>query len=146
MREGLGNTANSATFDFTMYAKDSFFTLSLWGQIGLTALSLILFCVTVAAVYKLTRITPIVLALPIAVATFFIFVCVSPQIYYFYYMALFEHLPLQNVVQAFPSPAQIFNLMIFRSDVTSSAHSLGVLAWALVLAAVWPGRPMSSSA
>lgn len=123
-----------------MYAEDSFYTLSRLGQIGLAVLSLILFVAIVIIVYRLTRNMPFFVRPLIALAAFWAFVWLSPQIYYLYYLTLFDGLPLQNVIQPPPSLMKILKLVIFQNDATLSAHSQGGLAWALVATALWPSR------
>ncbi len=123
-----------------MYAEDSFYTLSTTGQAGLVALSLLLFAAIVFATHRLTRRRPAVLRIAAAIAAFWAFVWLSPQIYYLYYLAIFDGLPLQSVIHRPPSPLMIVRLIAFLGDATLSAHTQGALAWALVISALWPRK------
>jgi hypothetical protein len=116
-----------------MYDGDSFFTLSLFGQIGLAVLSLCLSGGTVWAMFYLKA--HWALRVLIALGGFWLFVWLSPQIYYLYYIAIIDGLPLQWVVRSAPSPSNILQFLTFRSDGTLSAHSQGLLGWAMIAAA-----------
>ena len=123
-----------------MYAEDSFFTLTQTGQIGLLTLSLVLSGALVAVVYWITGTLPRLAGLPLAIVGFWAFDWLSPQIYYFYYITQFDGLPLQNVVRYPPSPQKILQIMTFQDEPTLSAHGRGLLAWALIVTAIWRGR------
>lgn len=123
-----------------MYEGDSFYTLTMWGQIGLLAVSL-LFAV---AALGLTRIMvmyrPLVIRVPIWAFLFILFVWASPQGYYTYYRMIFDGLPAQSVLGALPPPDQIIALLTFRAAPTLSAHSVGILGWLMLVVALWPQR------
>lgn len=115
-----------------MYAEDSFHTLSVSGQIGLIVLSLALFRITISINRRVTRRVPIPAQIISAVAALWLFVWLSPQIYYLYYLTIFEGLPFQNVIRQPPSPMVILRLITFLGDATLSAQAQGALFWALV--------------
>ena len=127
-----------------MYSDDSFFTLSGPGQIGLVLLSLVLFVVVVCAMVRVGRVVPRTVALLLAIAGFWAFEWLSPQIYYSYYMTQFDGLPVQNVIQSPPSPAKLFNILTFQDEFTLSAHGRAVLGWALIIAALLSGKSRRS--
>jgi len=116
-----------------LYESDSFFTLSLGGQIGLAVLSALLFALMMYVARRWTKGRHIGFRIGIALALFWAFVWLSPQIYYTYYLVIFDGLPLQVVVQRPPSAAKIFGLMCFAEESNLSAHSQGVLCWGMVL-------------
>ena len=123
-----------------MYAEDSFHTLSLAGRIGLAVLSLALAGVLNLASWRIAlRLGPAA-GVAFAFLLFFLFVWLSPQAYYFYYMTLFEGLPWQTVIKAPPSPLKLLKLLAFQGEATLSAHGKGLLAWCLVLAAAFGER------
>jgi hypothetical protein len=116
-----------------MYDGDSFFTLSAIGQIGLAILSLSL---CGGAVWGMTRLRMHwALRVLAAVLSFWAFVWLAPQIYYLYYLTIIDGLPLQWVIQHIPSPHHLLNLLIFHANDTLSAHSQGLLGWAMIAAA-----------
>ncbi|WP_299723093.1 hypothetical protein [uncultured Tateyamaria sp.] len=124
-----------------MYSQDSFFDLSAIGQVGLAALSLTLFVLTVTLAHLLLRRRPVWLRLLGAAAIFWAFVWLSPQIYYMYYRVLIPDLPLQWVIKVPPVGAQrLFELLTFQWRANLSAHSQGVLGWCVLLAPFlrWP--------
>ena len=123
-----------------MYAEDSFFTLTQSGQIGLLVLSVALSVAMIGAIYFLTRKLPLLAALGMAILGFWAFDWVSPQIYYFYYLTQFDGLPVQNVVRSPTSPQKLLRLIVFQDEPTLSAHGRGILAWTLIVVAIWRSR------
>lgn len=129
-----------------MYNGDSFYTLTDNGQIGLALLSLFLSAATVFAAGHLFRLVPdkglpTQLAARIGVAVFimWIFVWLSPQVYYLYYQTIFDGLPWQIVIRNPPEFHAIVEHVTFSGPETLSAHAKGALAWLLLLyAASWP--------
>ena len=117
-----------------MYAQDSFFTLSVLGQIGLAVLSL---CLAVGVLWA-------VVAFPggrarravFAAILFWLFVWLSPQIFYSYYRMIIPGLPVQSVIQYPPTPSHTLRLISFGGDTSLSAHSQGLLFWFAVFAAL----------
>lgn len=123
-----------------MYAEDSFHTLNLAGRIGLVALSLGLAGLLVFASWRTAQRLGPAVGVAFACLLFFLFVWLSPQVYYFYYMTLFESLPWQTVIKLPPSPLKLLKLFAFQDEATLSAHGKGLLAWCLVLAAAFGER------
>lgn len=112
-----------------MYAGDSFFILSGLGQAGLAALSALLAvavgaCVLVFKSFGL-RITA-------ALTAFWVFLWLSPQIYYLYYQIILDDLPWQIILGLPPSPDAVLDRFLFRGPATLSNHAKGVLAWGLL--------------
>lgn len=124
-----------------LYAEDSFFTLGLGGRIGLVFVSALLAagCVwfVIWFVHGLGRPVRCLIAL----AVFYLFVWLSPQFYYMYYLLIFDGLPLQWVIQSPPSWRKIIGLVSFTDRSTLTAHGQGVLWWVLVLVALLRRRP-----
>ena len=121
-----------------MYAEDSFFTLTMAGRIGLMFLSTAL----TAAVFLVARVTlrrarglpaikRLLAGFGIATGLFWVFVWLSPQIYYLYYQMIFDGLPWQIVVGPPPGLGHLVGLLAFAETDTLSDHSKGVLGWAL---------------
>ena len=127
-----------------MYTEDSFFSLTQLGQLGLAALSLVLFVLTVMAMWRLARRVSVFVAIPVALVLFWAFSWLSPQIYYFYYMTQFEGLPWQSVIHPPVGPVEIAKLLFFQGEARLSEHSRGVLGWALIASAIWPRRDVGA--
>jgi len=126
-----------------MYDRDTFFNLSIPGQIGLAALSLILVFLMIWLIFTALKKTPrfnlpldVLIRLGLAVSLFWLFVWLSPQIYYTYYHLLFDDLPRQIVVKTPPTPQDLANLLFFQNRVALSHHSTGILGWSLILIAL----------
>ena len=94
--------------------------------------SLVLTLLTLGLVWRLMRGQPWFVRFAIAVALFIAFVWLSPQVYYTYYLMLFEGLPWQVVVKSLPDPLRLLKLITFSGPASLSAHSQGVLGWALL--------------
>lgn len=123
-----------------MYEDDSFYTLSVWGQIGLVCVSLVFAALALGMTRLMTWGKPIYLRIPIWVVVFITFVWASPQGYYTYYRLIIDGLPAQSVIAQPPPPQEIIALLTFRAQASLSAHSVGVLGWLMLGAALWPRR------
>lgn len=123
-----------------MYEGDSFYTLTVWGQIGLASVSVLFACVALGMTRVMTWAKPIYLKVPIWIVLFITFVWASPQGYYTYYRMIFDGLPAQSVLGPLPPPQELLGLLTFTGKATLSAHSVGVLGWAMLAVALWPQR------
>ncbi|MEL6750836.1 MAG: hypothetical protein AAFO70_02000 [Pseudomonadota bacterium] len=121
------------------YEGDSFFTLTLPGQVGLAFLSLCLAAGWLWATWRLTRGHYAWVRLGIAAVAFALFDWLSPQIYYTYYMALLG-VPAQIIIGPPPLPDELGRLLTFSVRANLSFHSRGFLGWALLLMAAYPSR------
>ncbi len=120
-----------------MYADDSFFTLSVPGQIGLVLLSALLTSAFVFGFWTLTRRRNVLFRLAAAVMTLWLFVWLSPQVYYTYYLVLFDSLEFKNVIKSPPTASDMISLMTFSDRANFSNHGKGILGWGLVIASVF---------
>lgn len=117
-----------------MYQQDSFFDLSAWGQFGLVVISTLLFAITLAVAWHgLHRLGPILRIIG-AFALLWLFVWVSPQVYYMYYYMIFPDLPLQWVIWPPSGPTKPLQMLFFQYRANLSAHSQGLLGWCLIAA------------
>ena len=89
-----------------MYNQDSFFTLTTLSQIGLLSLSVLMFVLLIGSMARFYADWWVKLV--VALSGFFLFVWLSPQIYYTYYLFIFEGLPIQSVVGKPPTTFTIF--------------------------------------
>ena len=119
-----------------MYNQDSFFDLTPWGQAGLATISLVLFAAMMAVTWSVVRGRPVGVRLAGALVAFWLFVWVSPQVYYTYYRMIIPDLPLQWVIWPPAAPQDAAALMTFQGPHSLSAHSQGLLGWALVVLAL----------
>jgi hypothetical protein len=120
-----------------MYRSDSFFSLSPLGSIGLAALSAVLALGLLAGLWRAARGRGMILRLGLVGVMFVSFVWLSPQIYYAYYMVIFDDLPVQWVGR-FPDVQTLWQTVSFTGRATLSAHSQGVLFWLMVILASVP--------
>lgn len=128
-----------------MYDGDSFFSLTMAARFGLVLLSMALAALTAVAFIKITCRLAWPVRLLLAPVFLGVFVWLSPQVFYLYYMALFDHLPLHNVVQSPPWPSQIMRLLSFTGKAALSQHATGLLGWGLVVLAVLGERAVLST-
>lgn len=122
----------------TPFSEDSFFTLSLIERVGLLGVSLLLSALCILAVRKVSSIRKVKFV--IALAVFFLFVWLSPQIYYLYYIAIFGGLPWQIVIRSIPTIPTLSSLIFFVSADSLAKLSQGVLFWLLMVAVFAPNR------
>lgn len=115
-----------------IYDGDSFHTLSLAGRAGLLLLSLTLTMITALAARRIMRGRRLPLRMLIAFAVLTAFIWLSPQVYYAYYLTLFDGLPLQSVISSPPSPIEIAKILTFQDRPTLSAHGIALLGWLLI--------------
>ena len=124
-----------------MYDGDSFFTLSIAGQIGLVVLTIILSILMIMLTHRVAlMIRWKVWAVVSALTLFWLFVWLSPQVYYLYYQMIFTGLPWQAVV-SWPPPAgeSLVDLILFRGEGTLSNHGKGALFWIMAATAFMAG-------
>jgi len=107
-----------------MYEGDSFFTLSPMGRAGLVLLSILLSGALIWMTAGLARAKPLPVRLAIAALAFYGFVWLSPQIYYVYYIMIFDTLPWQTVIKAPPGGGDLVKIMLFQGGATLSAHGI----------------------
>ena len=121
-----------------MYDGDSFFTLSPWGQVGLAILSGVLAVAMVWLTWRVARGRRLVWRLCVWGIGFVGFIWLSPQIYYLYYWALIDGLPMQVVVAALPEVERVLDVVLLRKH-TLSIHGQAVLCLVMLLAALAGG-------
>ena len=118
-----------------MYGDDSFFTLGLVEGAGLIAVTVVLVWATFALARRIFR-SVLWRRLLAAVALFWAFIWLSPQVYYVYYQLVFDGLPVQIVIGWPPGAETLIRRLTFTGPATLAAHGQGVLGWALVVLAV----------
>lgn len=116
-----------------MYEGDTFFNLTILGRIGLAALSITLFVVCIAAFYWVAKRMSLVPRIVTALVFLWLFIWLSPQIYYLYYLLLFDGLPLQNVIRKPPDAQEIVGIMTFSDRAWLSSHAKALLGWTMIL-------------
>ena len=127
-----------------MYANDTFFNLTMAGRAGLVVLSLALLALMIWLAAQIlrkidlgNRIATLPARLAVALALFWLFEWLSPQIYYQYYRLIFDGLPQQVVVKLPPpSPDALVELLTFSGKASLSHHMRGLLGWVLLVMAL----------
>ncbi|MEO0862868.1 MAG: hypothetical protein AAFY65_19920 [Pseudomonadota bacterium] len=116
-----------------MYQEDSFFTLTAAQGAGLLALSFALWALAVWGIWRLQA--PRLVRSLAALALFWLFVWLSPQVYYAYYQLIFD-VPAQWVIGRPPGPGALLRLLTFTQEASLSRHGQGLLGWSLIAMAV----------
>ncbi len=96
--------------------------------------------VLVALNWRIGRQRAVIWRCLMALVLFWLFVWLSPQIYYWYYRLIFDGLPVQSVIGTPPTPFDLIRLIGFSDRHDLSHHGQGVLGWAMALTALWPQR------
>ena len=118
-----------------MYRDDSFFTLGLLEAAGLVVVTALLVLGVLALARRLCRGGPW-RRLVWAAGLFWVFLWLSPQVYYAYYQIIFHGLPVQIVIGWPPGAEAVLRRLVFAGPATLAAHGQGVLGWVLVVGAV----------
>ncbi|MBO6815404.1 MAG: hypothetical protein JJ891_11120 [Rhizobiaceae bacterium] len=117
-----------------MYAEDSFFHLSVAGRAGLALLSAGLATVTVILFLKVSNRFGLAVKVFTALVFTWLFMWLSPQVYYLYYRILFSDLPLQTVIGQPPDIESLLRMVSFTANQNLSDHSKGLLFWLMTAA------------
>ncbi len=124
-----------------MYADDTFYTLAYPEQLGLALLSTGLAGGVLLVAWQLMVPHGRLIRMAIAVSLFYLFVWLSPQAYYTYYLMVLDGLAWQIVVKPARSPQAVVEIVTFQGPSTLAAPSKGLLALTLMLIAL--GAPRS---
>lgn len=122
-----------------MYQNDSFFTLNTGGQIGLAVLSAVLALGMLLLTRRLAITRTPARRVAVWALLYFLFVWLSPQLYYTYYRAIIPGLPSQWVIP-WPDVLEPLALLTFTAGDSLSAHGRGILGWAMLVMALWRVR------
>ena len=122
-----------------MYRDDSFFTLGIAEAAGLLALTAVMALCLLKLARRAYRRGDIWRRLLWAVGLFWVFLWLSPQVYYLFYQLIFWGLPVQIVIGWPPGAETVLRRLTFTGPATLAAHGQGVLGWALAVMAVRPG-------
>ena len=121
-----------------MYRQDSFFDLSPWGQFGLICISTALFLAMLLICRALLSNHHALFRVGGALLLFWLFVWISPQVYYEYYRQLIPSLPRQWVIWPPEHPQTALSYLFFQGPQNLSAHSQGLLGWSMIAAPFLP--------
>ncbi len=119
--------------------------LTPWARVGLVCLSAVFALVMFGIGHllqsgisrKLARAIAWLAHAAAAITLFWLFLWLSPQVYYLFYWAIFDDLPWQTVIAAPPSPGAL--LRLFAIDFTADLPPIaqGLLGWGLLVQALW---------
>ena len=73
--------------------------------------------------------------IPVVAVTYWVLISVAPQIYYLYYIAIFDGLPWQWVVQAVPL-RRLVDLALFQTRANLSELCQGLGFWVLLVSGI----------
>jgi len=126
-----------------IYERDTFFELTLPGRAGLIMLSILLAFIVIYIAFILYKHRPrqspgidLGLRLLTAAILLWLFLWLSPQIYYLYYQAIFDGLPWQIVITTPPSIRDLGDILLFQNKNSLAEHSKAILGWILILGAL----------
>tara|TARA_R110002126_G_scaffold126726_1_gene268915 strand:+ start:281 stop:685 length:405 start_codon:yes stop_codon:yes gene_type:complete len=123
-----------------MYENDSFLTLSMSERIGLVCVTLALSLFVIYAYRALSFKRSFGIRIGLAFVCLYLFVWLSPQAYYQYYLQIFDFLEFKNVIHSPPNPIVLLKLLTFTESDRLSHHGQGILGWILINMSFWPGR------
>ena len=109
-----------------MYQDDSFFTLGLLEAAGVLVVSALLALGLLVVARRLYRGGRPGRRLLWAAALFWVFLWLSPQVYYIYYQLIFHGLPVQIVIGWPPGAETVLRRLVFVGPATLAAHGQGV--------------------
>lgn len=115
-----------------MYENDSFLTLSIIERIGLLGVTLVLSIALIWLFWKTIYWVNVWLRPFLALVFLYVFIWLSPQIYYLYYLVIFDFLDLKNVIHPPFNPLILANLLTFTESGKLADHGKGVLGWILI--------------
>lgn len=140
MRAVLGAPGRGVPVELALpfYTQDSFFTLSLAGRAGLLVLTGLLALAMILLVWRMRSYLPAFARPLMAIGLFWLFLWLSPQIYYTYYQMIIPGLPVQSVIKMPPSPAEMIQLMTFQGRATLAQHGQGLMAIQMIITSLWP--------
>lgn len=116
-----------------MYENDSFLTLSVAERIGLVCVTLLLSAALIWLFWVAIKRVNIWIRPLLALVFLYVFIWLSPQIYYLYYLVIFDFLDLKNVIHPPFNPLTLFNLLTFTESGKLADHGKGVLGWILIV-------------
>lgn len=120
-----------------MYQGDGFFTLGFGAQAGLVVIALALGVLMIVATHQAARAIRLrVWAVVSALALFWGFVWLSPQVFYAYFLLVIDDLPAQWVV-GWPPPSgpALTDLILFSGPAMIGDHARGLLFWLMAATA-----------
>lgn len=116
-----------------MYENDSFLTLSVAERIGLVCVTLLLSAALIWLFWVAIKRVNIWIRPLLGLVFLYLFIWLSPQIYYLYYLVIFDFLDLKNVIHPPFNPLTLFNLLTFTESGKLADHGKGVLGWILIV-------------
>ena len=123
-----------------MYEGDTFFHLAPLARAGLVLLSAALAALTLGGTWLLVRRAHWPTRLLAALGAFVAFEWLSTQVYYLYYLLVFEGLPPQWVITWYPNPVAAAETLLFLGKATLSDHGRALLGWILIAVMLGFGR------
>ncbi|MEP2979181.1 MAG: hypothetical protein ABJO86_06835 [Lentilitoribacter sp.] len=115
-----------------MYENDSFLTLTVAERIGLVCVTLLLSAALIWLFWVAIKRVNIWVRPLLALVFLYVFIWLSPQIYYLYYLVIFDFLDFKNVIHPPFNPLTLFNLLTFTESGKLADHGKGVLGWILI--------------
>lgn len=125
-----------------MYENDSFLTLSIAERIGLLCVTLVLSAFLIWLFWLTIKRLNIWIRPMLALVFLYVFIWLSPQIYYLYYLVIFDFLDFKNVIHPPFNPLTLLNLLTFTESGKLADHGKGVLGWILIILSFLKPKPV----
>lgn len=125
-----------------MYENDSFLTLSIAERIGLVCVTLVLSAFLIWLFWLTIKRLNIWIRPMLALVFLYVFIWLSPQIYYLYYLVIFDFLEFKNVIHPPFNPLTLLNLLTFTESGKLADHGKGVLGWILIILSFFMPKPV----
>lgn len=125
-----------------MYENDSFLTLSIAERIGLVCVTLVLSAALILLFWLSIKRVNIWIRPMLALVFLYVFIWLSPQVYYLYYLLIFDFLEFKNVIHPPFNPLTLLNLLTFTESGKLADHGKSVLGWILILLSFLKPKPV----
>jgi lysylphosphatidylglycerol synthetase-like protein (DUF2156 family) len=117
-----------------MYGEDGLFTLTTHRQAGLALLSVILSVFMIVVTRAFTRGWPWIVRLMLTLVLMWVFMWLSPQVYYSYQSLLSEDLPARWVIGMPPPLGKTLRVVTFTGPADLTHHGQGALGLLMLFA------------
>lgn len=120
-----------------MFEGDTYFIHVAGAEVALAVFSGLLVFLAIAAVRLARRRVELAAAAPaIGIVFWWLFLWLTPQLYYLLYVALSDALAFDLIIGWPPGPGRMMELLGFRGEASLTDFAVGVLGWAMILASL----------
>ena len=128
-----------------MYGKDGFFALTPHRQVGLALLSVVLCVLMVGLTRTFTRGWPWVVRLMLTLVLLWVFIWLSPQVYYSLQSLLSDDVPARWVIGMPPPLGKTLRVITFTGPADLTHHGQGALGLLMLFSGLSRDRPQKEN-